>query len=280
MKLRLDQAVTPIDVEPGGEIVLRGSFHSRFDGSDVDAATTTWPDGAPGGASVDAGGLVDFEAGGLHMTARDPKTHVVKAISTGEPGPACEAAGVASPCIALRVLPQARSRLLTMKDWTDSLAGQITVEATTAPAYAPAVDAATSPYAIGTFSVLGALAVGALAWTFHRKRAQSAKGQLLVMAARVQQKLRAADGALAAPLRPAVEAAMEALRRGKVDAGSKEGIRVQTILQRVEARIDDTTQAEREQREQEAADELVHEMESALEAADEAMIIGGRVRRS
>lgn len=280
MKIRLDRPAQPIDVKPGGEVILSGSFRSKFDGSEIDAATTTWPDGSPGGASVDAGGLVDFEAGGLHMTSRDPATHVVKAISTGEPGAACQAAGVSSPCIVLRVLPQARSRLLTMNDWTSSLVGEMTVEAAVpppVPAYAPAVDAATSPYALGALGLLGACALGALAWTFHRKQKLSPKGQLIALARRVHDKLGAADGALAAPLRPAVDAAMDALRKGRVEAGSKEGARIQTLLLRVESRIDDTAVAAREQREQEAADELVHEMEAALEAADEAMAIGGRV---
>ena len=73
MKLALDRIVQPVNVEPGGEIILRGSFTSAHDGTTIDAATTQWPAGAPGGASVDAGGLIDFEAGGFHMTSRDPK---------------------------------------------------------------------------------------------------------------------------------------------------------------------------------------------------------------
>ena len=102
LPLRPDAPTLTLDVSPGGEIILRGSYTSTHDGSTVDAATTTWPAGAPGGASVDAGGLVDLTAGGFHLTSRDPVTHEVHAIATGEPGPACAATGAATPCSSPR----------------------------------------------------------------------------------------------------------------------------------------------------------------------------------
>lgn len=40
---RLDVPAVAFPVEPGGEIVVRGAYHSTHDGSIVDAATTTWP---------------------------------------------------------------------------------------------------------------------------------------------------------------------------------------------------------------------------------------------
>ena len=69
--LSLEESATPLPVAPGATIVVRGSLYSRYDGSVIDAATTTWPAGAPGGASVDAGGLIDFGAGGFEIVARD-----------------------------------------------------------------------------------------------------------------------------------------------------------------------------------------------------------------
>jgi len=279
VKLRLDKLAQHVDVGPGGEIVLRGSYASAFDGSTIDAAATYWPDDAPGGASVDSGGLLDLEGGGFHLKSRDPDTHEVVAVATGKEAPACDAAGVVAPCLALRVLPQARSRLITMNEWTQSLNGEIRVEVPEAivaevvetPAYEPAVDALSSPWLQGALALGAVLSAGAIALSIMRARRQSPRGQLLALARRVRTKLDGADAALAAPLSPIVESALGVLRRGHVDASSKEGKRVADVLRRVEVRIDVTNEAERANKEQEAADELVQEMESALEAADETL---------
>ena len=48
--LDLARPAVHVDVSPGGEIVLRGSYQSTHDGSVIDAATTTWPKETPGGA--------------------------------------------------------------------------------------------------------------------------------------------------------------------------------------------------------------------------------------
>lgn len=279
MKLRLDAVVQPVNVEPGGEIVLRGSFTSTHDGSVIDAATTQWPAGAPGGASIDALGLVDFAAGGFHMTSRDPAKHEVHAVATGENGAACQAAGVASPCLVLRHAPLARSRLITMDDWASSLKGGIEAEVIGAPAYAPAVGMLEQPAVQGTLGLAGLLAVGALAWTIRRRQKATPAGQLKDALARVRTKLKGADAALAASLAPAVARVADVLGERKVDPSSKEGIRIADVLKRVEARIDDTTVQAKEAAEEEAADELVAELEGAIEAADEAMAAAGQAGR-
>lgn len=276
MKLRLDTVVQPVDVEPGGEVVLRGSFTSTHDGSVLDAATTQWPAGAPGGASVDAGGLVDFAAGGLHMTSRDPVTHEVHAVATGELGAACQAAGVSSPCLVLRHGPLARSRLITMSDWSQSLKGGIEVSMVGAPAHAPAVALLEEPAVQGTLGLAGLLAVGALAWTIRRRQKLTPQGQLKDSLARVRAKLKGADAALAASLAPAVARVADVLGERRVDASSKEGVRIAEVLRRVEARIDETKVQAKAAAEQEAADELVAELEGAIEAADEVMATAGR----
>jgi hypothetical protein len=264
LKLDLTRPATPLTVRPGEEIILRGSFTSAHDGSVIDGATTTWPDGAPGGASIDAGGLIDWGGSGFHVTRRDPAAHVVHAVATGDPAPACDAAGIKEgPCLALRTLPQARSRLMTNQEWVSSLKGAITVEIPTPPLVAVAPSSV--PYLQGAAVLVGLGLLAAVGWTVQRRRARSPAGQLLALADRVRTRLRTADPVLAAALTPAIDAALASVRRRRVDPGSKEGKRVAEALLRVERRIDAAAAAEQEQ----AADELVQEVESALEAADE-----------
>lgn len=271
MKLALDRIVQPVTVEPGGEIVLRGSYTSTHDGTTIDAATTQWPADAPGGSSVDAGGLIDFEAGGFHMTSRDPKTHEVHAVATGEPGAACGAAQVSSPCLVLRHAPLARTRLLTMDDWAASLKGGVETEIVGAPAYAPAIGFFEKPAVQGALGLGMLAAIGAVVWSAMRRAKRTPAGQLKETLARVKLKLKGADAALAASLAPAIARVADVLAQRKVDASSKEGVRIADVLRRVEARIEETNVRGKEAAEQEAADELVAELEGAMEAADEAM---------
>jgi hypothetical protein len=270
--LALDRAAVPVNVQPGGEIVLRGSFQSTHDGSVIDAATTTWPGSAPGGASVDARGLVDFEAGGFHMTARDPVKHEVRAVATGEDAPACSALGVQSPCLPLRVVPQAQSRLLTVSDYRSSLKGAMTLEVVGAPVYAPAAVAANRH--AGSLAAAAAALVLVVAGAFvlrrRRRLRSSPAGQLRELARRVRTKIGAADAVVAAPLLPAIEAAMRALGKRRVDPTTPQGKRVEEVLLRVEARLDETLRQAEAEAERAVADELVREMESAIEAAEEA----------
>lgn len=265
--LRRDVAAQHVDVAPGGEIVLRGKLVCSTDASIIDAATTTWPAGAPGGASVDSGGLVDLEQGGFHMTSRDAATHEVHAIATGDPAPACALAGVEAPCLPLRLLPLARSRLQTAQELGSCLNGGITVEVP--DAVLPPVAPAAVPYVQGAAVLLGASVLASIGWIVQRRRARSPRGRLLDLAKRARAKLRAADPVVAAPLVPAVEAALGALKRRRVDAASTEGKRVAEVLRRVELRLDASAVEARADREQQAADELVREIESALEAVDE-----------
>jgi hypothetical protein len=267
VSVRLDVPAVGLPVEPGGEIVVRGAYHSSYDGSIVDAATTTWPPDAPGGASIDAAGLFDFEAGGFHVVARDPVKHEVHAVATGEPSQVCAALRVETPCLPLRAQKQAVSRLITAGDWMSSLRGGITVRVLSPPAYAP------PPAAVPYLAVAGGLLVAALGAVFAarrwKRREASAHGQLARLVERVQGKLGQADPVLAALLAPAVATARRSLHRRRIDAGSAEGRRVAAAVLCVEARLDASARAVRSADEQQAADELVREMESALEAADE-----------
>ena len=276
LNLPLDRPAAHLDVAPGGEIILRGSFASKFDGSVVDAATTSWPAGAPGGASIDAGGLIDFEGGGFHVTSRDPVRHEVHAVATGEGGAACTAQLVAPPCLPVRLQPLALSRLMTVADWNASLIGPregLALEVIAPPIYAPPPAAA--PYGAIGGGVLAVWLAAAFVIVFlsRRKRlAASPAGRLLALADRVRAKLALADAVVAAPLAPALDTALRALRAQRIDATSAEGRRVQAALEKVEQRIDTSEKQARAEKEQEAADELVREFESALEAADEATL--------
>lgn len=275
--LRLDVLATPVAARRGQEVVLRGSFKSTLDGSVVDAATTTWPAGAPGGASLDQGGLIDLAGGGFIVTERDPVTHEVHAMATGEAAPACAAAGVAAPCLPLRTAAMSQSRLVTMGEWQRSLVGELTVESPS-PAAAAAVPLA-EPMPTWAWASLGGvlvLAVVGAVFASRRSRAGTAEGKLLALAKRVQGKLGVADKVLAAPLSPTLESALAVLKRRQVRAESAEGRRIAEVLMRVEATIDRGVEQARAEAEREVVDDLAREVESALEAAAEADAVAGR----
>lgn len=273
--LRLDQLAQHVDVEPGAEIHLKGSVRSA-DGAIIDAASTTWPEGE-GPASVDSGGLVDLKGGGFHLSSRDPATHEVVAIATGEDAPACAAAGVKAPCIALRTLPLSRTRLMTREELTQSLTGKISVETLgkpelpPPPPLQPVRDLVAQPAFQAAISVLLLALLASLAVLVQRRRKRSPRGQLEALIARVSSKLKTADAALAATLTPAVKKARALLDERRIDAASQEGQRVRDVLLRVELNLDETAQRTRAAKEQEAADELLIEVEAAVEAANEAM---------
>lgn len=270
-RLDLSRPVTAIQVGPGGEIVLRGSYHSRENGSTIDASTTTWTKDHPGGASVDPGGILDLKAGGFHVTSRDPVTHEVHAVASGGAAPACDLAHVAAPCLPLRYKP-APGSYLTSGQWFSQLEGAIAVEVVAPPAYAPAVAASRQamPFLAGA-GALVALALGGVAlWKFRKKQASSPRAQLIALARAVQAKARQADPALAAPLGPALAGAMRRLEGGAIDPTSAEGQRVRVMLEKVDSRLEEAAQRSRSQREQEIADELAHEVEVAFAAAEEA----------
>jgi len=259
--------IRPINDAPGTEIVLRGSFTSKHDGSIIDAATTTWSKDAPGGAKVDPLGLIDFESGGLHMTSRDVEKHEVHAIVTDKPGEACVAAGVSSPCLVLNK-QLALQRLLTQQDFNKTMNGTMELEEPL-PLAPPIVPPPALPYLQIAAGILvgGFLAMGA--WRWKKGKDLSPEGQLLALTRKVMGQLEKADQVVAAPLKPTVDAAMKAIREKRVDAASKEGKRVADALRRVNERLETTAREERAAKEQEAADELLREMESALEAAEE-----------
>jgi hypothetical protein len=267
LKISLDKPALHIDAPPGTDIVLRGFYTTRHDGKVIDAATTSWPKDAPGGASVDPIGFVNLEAGGLHMTSRDIDKHEVHAVVTGKGGEDCSAYGVAAPCLVMDSRP-ATSRGLTMKDWLATLDGPGIEAVLPEPPVVPIAPSAVPYLGASAGIALAAIAV-AVGWRWKKRRDASPVGQMLALARSVKERLGRADQVLAAPLAPAVDAAIRALRDKRVDPGSAEGKRVAAALRRVDERLEASVREERAAKEQEAADELVLEMESALEAADE-----------
>lgn len=275
LAIQPDQQPIHIDLEPGGTVTFSGSFHSKYDGADVDAATTTWTGEAPGGASVDTGGLVDLEGGGLYVSSRDAVKHEVVAVSTGKEGAACKAAHVASPCIVLRTTPQAKSRLITSAEWSKSLVGGMKAEILVAPppvapaAVEQAKSFATSPVGIGLGIGLLVAAVATTGILASKARRRDPMFPLLSTVSRIEAKLPNADPAMRAALGPALEKARKTVKLGRVDARSKEGARLRVALESLEQRLDQSTADARAAKEQEANDELLSEMEDALEAARE-----------
>lgn len=269
--LPLDGPPLHLDVQPGTEIVLRGMYESTFDGTHIDAVTTTWPKEAPGGASVVPSGLVDLEAGGFHMTSRDPVTHEVHAVYTGQGGEVCAALHSAAPCLPVRLDRLALERKpvgIPAAQLRSTLKGGITVEGLPPPVVPPVAVPWVAIASAITLAGVVAVAVARL----RLRRAASPEGKLAALLARVEGKLGQSDAVLAAPLRPAVETARKSLKKRRIDPTSSEGKRVEAALLRVEARLDASAHDARSAAEQQAADELVHEMEAALEAADEATL--------
>lgn len=277
--LPLDRPLA-LDVRPGGEIVVTGSCYLSHDGSTLDAGTTQWPKEAPGGASRDPVGLVDAQASGLSLSSRDLDRHEFHYVYSGEPSAACQAAGIQGACVIPSTMKLAVSRGIPSAELLAKLKGAngcLTVEVPEPPPLAAAAPAV--PY-LGVAAGIGAaIVVGLVALRARKKRRESPAGQLLLLARRVQGKLRGADAVLAAPLTRAVETALSALAAGRVDPASAEGKRVASVLMRVETRLDSHAAEARAEQEREAADELVREVESALEAAEEASAIGGRTAK-
>lgn len=266
----LRASAVAVDAAPGTEIILRGSLYSRHDGARIDAASTSWPGDAPGGASVDSGGLFDFEAGGFHLVSHDTASHEVHAVATGNPGPACDTLQVPSPCLPLRVGIQARSRLLDTAEWQSSLSGGIEMQVDSPPPWTPPPGlAAWLPSAPVAGFAAGAVFALVIAWRTWRAHARTPAARLASLARRVRRKLSRSAPLLSATLSPALESTLRAVKQGQVDAASIHGLRICSTLEQLEQTIDHETSRQRTAAEKDRADDLAREVEIALDAARE-----------
>ena len=178
------ERVTPI----AGEVVLRGELRSSLDGSTFDAVTQR--DQFPqleGEPAPRLGGLFNPGAGGLRVVEQDPATHVYRLAPTGAAGPACEEAGVASPCLVPRLSALAHERLVTADAFGATLGGQIEAEALAPPVVSAATESALGLAGGGCGAAGGG---GAGAAGFRRARRASAIGQVRAAAAEARRALR------------------------------------------------------------------------------------------
>lgn len=268
----LHRAATHLPVAPGGTIVVTGSFRSRHDGSVVDGASTYWPEDAPGGASVDAGGIIDFRAGGFDVVSVDAKTHAIEAVASGEPAAGCAAHRVPAPCLIVRSHDLAHGRLLTVDDWASSLRGRMQVEvlAPMAPASASAEAPAPPAVLLGGLAAFVVAMLIALSWWLHRRWRRSPRGRLARLLGQIRRSASRVDPVLSRVLRPALASTARAIRQRRLDPNSTEGQRLELALRQLQAELRQDAARKRREAEREVADELAEQVMIALEAAAEA----------
>jgi len=259
-------------------ITVSGSVYSHEDGATIDAAYTTWADGAPGGGSIDAGGLVDFAAGGFELVAADPSSHVVKAVATGGAAPACAIAQVSAPCLPLRLDRLAHSRLMPVAEWRASLRGELRVEAPLAassaaePWPAAAHGSALAFVARTLGLVLGVLALLALCCSLYRRWrrwAGSARRRFARLAHGVAHAAEQADPVLGKVLNPALRTAVQAVRDRRIDPLSAQGRRLEHAFEQLHLGLRAEAKRKQLEAERSAADGVAFEVEVAIETAAE-----------
>lgn len=271
--LSLLQPATHLPVAPGSTVVVRGSLRSRHDGSVVDAATTTWPADAPGGSSVDAGGLFDLPAGGFELVAHDAVAHEAELAATGAPAPGCAALGVPSPCLVLRANHLAHSRLLTVREWAESLRGSLSVEleaALAAPTPSESPAAGTQAWWPVLGVALASLAAIVIFAVVVRRWLRSSRRRLTRLIGRIRRAAYRTNPVLAQVLAPALSSTARAVKQGRIDPSSRAGQRLEQALCFVQSGLQKQAAHKRQSEEQRAADELLGQLEVALEAAAEA----------
>jgi hypothetical protein len=114
----------------GGEVVVRGSLRTSFDGTVFDAAYRT--DATKGGPVSRPGGFYETDKAGLRVASYDEKTHTVHLVASGMDAPACAAAGLTGPCLVPRAKDLAFERLLTQEEFARTLSGSMEANVPTA----------------------------------------------------------------------------------------------------------------------------------------------------
>jgi hypothetical protein len=281
------QTGTHVPVSPGGSIIVRGAFHCRYDGTTIDAASTAWPQDAPGGASRAAVGIIDFGAGGFEIVAHDALAHEVQAVATGAAAPACTALGLPAPCLLLRSGPLAHHRLLTVRDFTASLGGEMTVH-NPVPAALTITDSHPTGHLTGDpigvdgaagwlpdWALTGAVTWAAMLfgvglWLIYRRWAGSARHRLTRLVRRIKRTAMTADPVLSQVLGPALTSMARALRNRRLDPGSVAGRRLEQSLRQLHSELVSGVIEKQRRDQRQVADDLGCQLQLAVEAAAEA----------
>jgi|GEM_PF-2900116 len=202
VRLSLTEAVRPVTLMPGGEVIVRGAVRSAYDGSVIDAHSTQTE------VEIVAGGLYDLEAGGWTLVSRDPRAHSYRLAASGAPGSACVEAGVASPCLPIRLLPLAQSKLLSVSEFAATMSGELSLEVLDPDPVPLVVPPFVERHAATTGLVSMTLLAGLFGLTRWRRRAATPEATLRRAAARVRARLRSGDPVIRL-LAPSIDALVE-----------------------------------------------------------------------
>jgi hypothetical protein len=168
----LDQAIA-LRLTAGEEVVVDGAVRSSFDGSTYDAVG--W-----------------FEMSGTGLRPGPSRDNVVGWVlrATGENAPTCRALGLASPCLVPQTRELAHVRLLTEREFVQTLSGSFQVSGSRAPAPTQLLTRGEQRgLSLGALSAVGAVVAAAgIAW--RKKRRASPLGQVLIAADEARQRTR------------------------------------------------------------------------------------------
>lgn len=272
-ELSLLYAATHVPVAPGETVVLRGALRSATDGSVVDGFRIVRAAELADGDGQDPAGLIHFGAGGLRVVAYDPGAHAVTARAMAGPAPGCVQLGVDSPCLVLRSKALAHQQLLTVAEWQRTLSGSIEVDVRQVPGLLVeqrGASGAASPWPAMAAAVAAATVLLALlAWACWRWR-RSPHRQLAWLLRTTARAARQANPVLAEVLQPALRATSSAVRHRELDPTSPAGQRLAAALRGLRADLRRQALARRRRAEREIADELLGQVDVALQAAAEA----------
>jgi hypothetical protein len=180
--------------------------------------------------------------------------------------------------LPLRTAQLAHQRLLTVREYVDSLRGEMTVAVPRAASVAvetqPAEDPGVPPWLSSLAlvgAVLWAVATGMVVlWAAYRRWAGSARRRLARQMRQLEQTALMADPVLSQVLGPALAAITRALRDRRIDPASTEGLRLEQRLQRLHSDLVTSMVERKRLDERRVADELASQLQQAVDAAAEA----------
>lgn len=260
MALSIAEPVRPVRLAPGGEVVVRGVVRSSYDGVAYDALTATA--GESRSEHTLPGGLYDLEAGGFQLVSRDLSTHTYRLAATGHEGAGCIDARVSSPCLVLRVLPLAQSRLMAAEDFARTLSGAMELEVLDPPPPPRVLVTQEQRKPLWAGAIVLMAALGAWGWRRRAKRPEVRIGRAVD---RVCAMLRAGD-----PVHRALVPAAAALRGRAAKLAEAGATRDLDALEEHVLSIEKRLQSERSRKVAEGAESALRALERELACATEA----------